>query len=67
MNDHEDKKLYLIDAAHAIGTNQFTLRRWVRERRIPHYRMGRRLVFSRTDLNAFLQAHRIPAAERLAR
>lgn len=58
-----DQKLFLANAALLIGTTRFTLRRWVRQGRIAHYRCGRRIVFSRADLEQFLEAHRVSAAE----
>ncbi len=63
MTTLDDKKLHLDSAAEMIGTNKYVLRRLVRQRRIPHYRIGRRIVFCCTDLEQFLQAHRVAPAE----
>lgn len=59
-----DEKLSLLQAAPVLGVSPFTLRSWVRERRIPFFRCGRRLVFSRLELEAWLAARRVaPAGE----
>ena len=55
-----DTKLSVSEAASLLGVSPFTLRAWVRERRIPFYRLGRRIVFSRTELAEFLSAARVP-------
>lgn len=54
-----DEKLNVLGAAPILGVSPFTVRAWVRERRIPFYRCGRRLVFSRKELEAWLAAHRV--------
>ncbi|MFI5338914.1 MAG: helix-turn-helix domain-containing protein [Candidatus Methylomirabilales bacterium] len=54
-----DEKLSLLESAPLLGVSPYTLRAWVRERRIPFYRCGRRLVFSRKELEAWLAAHRV--------
>ena len=54
-----DEKLSFGDAAPLLGISVHTLRHWARERRIPYFRCGRRVVFSRRDLDAFLRARRV--------
>jgi excisionase family DNA binding protein len=56
-----DEKLSLVKAAPVLGVSPFTLRTWVRERKIPYYKCGRRLVFSRSDLDGFLARVRVQA------
>jgi excisionase family DNA binding protein len=51
----------LKDAARILGISPHTVRVLARQRRIAHYRMGRRLVFKATDLAAYLAAHRVQA------
>jgi len=53
------RKLGLIDAARELGISRFTLRAWVRERRLPFFRCGRRIVFAQADLDAFLAQCRV--------
>ena len=62
-----DDKLSILQAAPLLGVSPFTLRAWVRERRVPFYRLGRRIVFSRADLTGFLAAARIPARDEAVR
>jgi excisionase family DNA binding protein len=46
-------------AAQLIGVSQHTLRAWVRNRQFAHYRLGRRIVIHRSDVETFLARHRI--------
>jgi excisionase family DNA binding protein len=48
-------------AATRIGCSPFTLRTWVRQRTIPYIRVGRRIVFDPSEVEAFLAQNRIPA------
>ena len=57
-------KLSLVEAAPILGVSPHTLRAWTRERRIPFYRNGRRIVFAVPDLERFLSDNRIEARER---
>jgi excisionase family DNA binding protein len=56
-------KLSIAEAAPLLGVSPFTVRAWVRERRVPFYRLGRRIVFSRRELDDFLRLNRVPARE----
>jgi len=60
----EQMKLSLIEAAPILGISPHTLRAWTRERRIPFYRSGRRILFAISDLDQFLASNRIEAYER---
>jgi excisionase family DNA binding protein len=51
------------EAALRMNVSKFTLRRWVRERRLAHYRLGRRVVLSEADLERFLAANRVEPLE----
>ena len=62
-----DEKLSLLQAAPVLGVSPYTVRSWVRERRIPFFRCGRRLVFSRQELERWLSARRVAPADELAR
>ena len=57
-------KLSLVEAAPILGVSPHTLRAWTREKRVPFYRNGRRIVFAITDLERFLADHRVEARER---
>lgn len=56
-------KVGLVDAAPILGVSPYTLRTWVRQRKIPFYRCGRRIVFSQTDLDLFLEGCRVVPVE----
>ena len=62
-----DEKLSLLQAAPVLGVSPYTVRSWVRERRIPFFRCGRRLVFSRQELERWLSARSVAPADELAR
>jgi len=50
-------------AAALLGVPVGTLYCWTHQRRIPHVRLGKRLVrFERQKLLQFLQEHEVPAA-----
>lgn len=57
-------KLSLVEAAPILGVSPHTLRAWTRERRIPFYRNGRRIVFAVPDLERFLADNRVEARGR---
>ena len=40
----------------------FTLYSWAQSRKIPHYRMGKRVMFAIEDLKKWLAEHRLEAA-----
>ncbi len=56
-------KLSVAEAAPLLGVSVFTVRAWIRQRRLPFFRVGRRIVFDREDLEAFLRAHRVEVRE----
>jgi len=57
-----ETKLSLLEAAPILGISPYTLRAWVRDRRIAFHRMGRRIVFDRGDLEQYIRQHRVPPA-----
>ncbi len=52
-------KISLLDAAPYVGVSPYTMRSWVRDRKIPFFRCGRRIVFARADLDRFLEECRV--------
>jgi excisionase family DNA binding protein len=46
-------------AGEVLGVSRFTVRKFVRERAIPYYRVGRRVVFDTDELMAWLRARRV--------
>ena len=51
------------EAARMLGISKFTLRRWTAQRRVPHARLGRRIVFDRQALARFVSTHSVEARE----
>ena len=52
-------KVPIDRAAPLLGVSPHTLRGWIRERRFPFFRCGRRIVCSRQDIEQYLAAHRV--------
>ena len=55
----EIRRVSIASAAPILGISAFTLRRWIRERRLPYHRVGRRIVLDRRDLEVFLRRCRV--------
>ncbi len=56
--------LHLLDydgAGAYVGRNRHFIRRLVSQRRLAHYRVGGRVMFLPSDLDAFLDAARVEA------
>jgi excisionase family DNA binding protein len=47
-------------AARALGVSLITLRRLIADGQLAHHRVGRRVLLSPRDLEAYLTAHRVP-------
>lgn len=58
-----DDKVNIREAGNILGLSPHTLRSWVRQRRIPHFRCGRRIVFSVRDLEMFLAQCKVASKE----
>lgn len=52
----------ITQAAKVLGIAPVTLRRWVRERRVAHVRLGRRVVLQSDDLAKFIALNRVEAS-----
>jgi excisionase family DNA binding protein len=53
----------VVEAARRLGLSKYTVRSLIRRRRLPAYRIGRRVVLDADDVADFLAAHRVPARE----
>ncbi len=51
------------EAAQYLNLSIHTLRTWVSERRIPHIKLGRRVLFRQTDLDRFAAQNLINPAD----
>ena len=60
MDDVFDMKA----AAKRLGISPHTLRMLVRQRRVPHHRLGRRIVFTADDVLGILKAAEVPLRQR---
>lgn len=61
MDQNKTSLLDIPAVAERLGISGFTIRMMVRERRIPHLRIGRRVLFDPRDIDAFLASSRVPA------
>ena len=68
MATGEDRRLLsVVEAAGMIGASQYTLRAWLRQRRLAHLRLGRRILFDPADLARFVQANRVAGRDEACR
>jgi excisionase family DNA binding protein len=56
----------MAEAAAMLGVSRFTVRTWLRARRLPFYRLGRRVVIDAQDVEAFLARGRVEATVSVA-
>jgi excisionase family DNA binding protein len=60
----QDRNLSLEEGAGRLGISPHTLRAWsVYQHKIPFLRMGRRILFKASDLDAFERKARVEARE----
>ena len=57
------RRLSVEEAAPILGVSVFTVRKLVRERAVPFYQVGRRVVLDREDLERYLHQHRVEPRE----
>ena len=63
-----EKLLTVREAAEILGIKEETLHLWASQRRIPHYRLGRKAIrFKEAELTAWLEARRIEASPAFSR
>jgi len=46
-----------------LGVSVFMVRALIRQRAVPYYRVGRRIVLDAEDLERYLRKHRVEARE----
>ncbi len=51
----------LVEAAEMLRLKSSTLRAWVLRRKIPFVKLGRRVLFRRSDLEALIAENVVPA------
>jgi excisionase family DNA binding protein len=65
--DEHRKLINVKEAAGLLGVSPFTVRAWLREGRLAHIRLGRRVVLDPADLTRFVDAGRVPARDEACR
>lgn len=57
------RNLSVDEAAVRIGVSPFTVRTWLRQRRIPFIRAGRRILIAPQEIERFLAANTVSAKQ----
>ncbi len=63
----ESRLMSIPEVAAALGVSRFTVRSWLRQRRLGYYRLGRRIVIAAAEIDRFLTANRVSARDVPAR
>jgi excisionase family DNA binding protein len=58
----DDQLLSLPAAARRLGVSLYTLRAWIRQRRLPHLKLGMRVLLDPQDLQHFIDTNRVEAS-----
>lgn len=58
-----DRALSIHEVATRFGVSVFTVRSWIRQRRLEHFKLGRRVLVAEGEVTRFMDAARIPARE----
>ena len=61
--DRSPKLVNVREAAARLGVSVFTLRAWLRQRRLPHVKLGRRVLVSEDAIRRFVEMNTVPARE----
>ena len=56
-----ESPLNIEETAKRLGISPHTVRSLIRERRLAHHKVGRRVVVDPVDIDAFLKSCRIPS------
>ena len=46
-----------------LGMTIHVGRKWIRERRLPHFRMGSRIMLDEGDIERFIESNRVPSRD----
>lgn len=58
-----DRVLSIPEVATRLGVSKFTVRSWIRQRRLEHFKLGRRVLVAEGEVARFMEAARVPARE----
>jgi len=62
-NDQAEHRLLTVkDASGWLGLSAFTIYSWAQGRNLPHYKIGKRVMFSKVELQRWLEEHRVTEA-----
>ena len=61
--DGARKLLDVHAAAERLGVSPFTIRAWLRQRRLEHVKLGRRVLVPESAIRRFVEQNTIPARE----
>lgn len=54
----------LEEAGKFLGVSPHTLRTWARSKKVRHFKLGRRMIFDRADLETFLRSNVVELAKK---
>ena len=64
MKSDGARKLLDVDAAaERLSVSPFTIRAWLRQRRLEHVKLGRRVLVPESAIRRFVERNTIPARE----
>jgi excisionase family DNA binding protein len=64
MNTDGSRKLLDVKGvAERLGVSPFTVRAWLRQRRLEHVKLGRRILVPESAIRRFVDMNTIPARE----
>ena len=55
------RAMTIAEAAERLGVSRFTVRSWLRQRRLAFHKLGRRIVLDQADVEALLKSSRVEA------
>lgn len=58
------RRVSVQEAAPILGVSTFMVRALIRQRQLPYYKIGRRIVLDVADLEAYLLQHRVDVRDR---
>jgi excisionase family DNA binding protein len=58
-NGSISKKWSVEQAAEALGVSPHTIRAWLRQRRVPYLKLGRRVLLDPQDVQRFIDSNRV--------
>ena len=65
MRSNVNGKVFMLlsvnQAAEILGVSEVSIRRFVKEKRIPHRRIGDRILFTESDIEDYLASIKVPA------